>query len=166
MAGSQRDLYSSPITPRYLCVIELTFAVSLLYAMRRYQLFKYRAPLETITMNKKSKAIKRLNKQVKKLNKRIDKMGKRLEGLQDAPEEPMAEPIAEEALTEAEPEVAAPAAANYTAEEVELAHELTDEAEAVLDILEKEDEIGEKKAASGSKSGKKKKKKLKKKSKK
>lgn len=101
-------------------------------------------------MSKKTKAIKRLNDRVKKLNKRINKLDKQLEGLQSEPEL----------------EVAAEPVTSFSVEEVEAAHEITDEAEAVLDILEKEDELSERKVSSGSKPGKKNKKKLRKKSKK
>ena len=116
-------------------------------------------------MNKKSKTIKRLNKRLKKLNKRINKMDKQIEGLKDAPEGAIAEPVAEELQAESELEIAAEPASSFSAEEVEVASEITDEAEAVLDILEKGSERRRKKASSGSKSGKKGKK-LKKKSKK
>ena len=88
-------------------------------------------------MNKKSKKIKRLNKQLKKLNKRINKMDKQIEGLQDAPERTIAEPMAEELPAEPELEIAAQPASSFSAEEVEVASEITDEAEAVLDILER-----------------------------
>lgn len=89
-------------------------------------------------MNKKSKTIKRLSKQIKKLNKRINKLGKRVEGLQDVSEDPMAEELQPESGLE----IADQPAPSFSAEEVEVARELTDEAEAVLDILEKEEETG------------------------
>ncbi len=66
---------------------------------------------------KQSKAIKRLEKQVKKLSASIDEMSREIRNLRDAG--------------------GARAGSRFTEEEVEIADEITDEAEEVADILDR-----------------------------
>lgn len=67
---------------------------------------------------KKSKVINQLKKKVKKLEARVDELTEELDGLREGTKTTSAASI-------------------FSAEELETAQEVTDEAEEVLDILEK-----------------------------
>jgi len=69
----------------------------------------------------KRKAIKRLKKQIKKLNARFDKLSEEIKELKDASET-----------------FAVRAVSKFSEEEVEIADEITDEAEEVADLLDKD----------------------------
>lgn len=70
---------------------------------------------------KRRKAIKRLRKQVKNLDTRFDELSEQLKGLKDTLET-----------------FAAQSGSKFSEEQVAMADELTDEAEEVADILDKE----------------------------
>ena len=70
---------------------------------------------------KRRKAIKRLRKQVKNLDTRFDELSEELKGLKDTLET-----------------FAAQSRSKFSEEQVAMADELTDEAEEVADILDKE----------------------------
>lgn len=85
--------------------------------------------------SKKNKAIKRLKKQIKKLNARIDKLSEEIGGLKDASETPATGQMATESQEDSAQ--AAWSGSKFSEEEVEIADEITDEAEEVADILDK-----------------------------
>lgn len=74
---------------------------------------------------KKSKTIKRLKRQVKKLDARIDELKADIKLLKKA------------SVSSDESEQLFHSDSKFTQEEVELAEEMTDDAEAVLDLLDK-----------------------------
>ena len=74
---------------------------------------------------KKSKKIKRLKKKIKKLNARIDELKADIKLLKNAAES------SDDSVS------AVLSGSKFTQEEVELAEEMTDDAEEVLDILDK-----------------------------
>ncbi len=86
---------------------------------------------------KKSKAIKQIQKQVKKLNARINDLSKQIKGLQGSADTTVTDKIAAELQVEsaqgARPEP------RFSENEVEVAEEMTEDAEEVEDIMEKTD---------------------------
>ena len=84
---------------------------------------------------KMSKAIRQLKKQVKKLNARIDDLSREINGLQDTADITVTDQIAAE-LQEESAQGALPNP-RFSENEVELAEEMTEDAEEVEDILEK-----------------------------
>lgn len=86
-------------------------------------------------MTTKSKAIKQLKKQIKKLNKRVDELSEEIDGLKDASKTLATQHMAMDSEEDAAPPVWS--GRKFSEEEVEMAEELTDEAEEVLDILDK-----------------------------
>ncbi len=85
--------------------------------------------------SKKSKAIKRLKKQIKKLNARIDKLSKEVKAVNDASEIDNTQNMAKESQKGDAQTVWL--GSKFSEEEVEMANEITDEAEEVADILDK-----------------------------
>jgi TolA-binding protein len=86
---------------------------------------------------KKSKAIKQIRKQVKKLNARIDDMSREIKSLQDTADTTVTDQLAAE-LQEESAQGAWPNP-RFSEDEVEMAEEMTEDAEEVEDILEKTD---------------------------
>lgn len=84
---------------------------------------------------KKGTAIKRLKKQIKKLNARLDELSEEIKGLKEASETFAARQVATE--SQEDPAQAAWSGSKFSEEEVEMADEMTDEAEEVADILDK-----------------------------
>lgn len=84
---------------------------------------------------KKSKEIKQIKKQLKKLNARMDDMSRELKGLQNSAVTRVTEPITagvqEESGQGTWPDQ------KFSANEVEIAGEMAEDAEEVGDILEK-----------------------------
>lgn len=86
---------------------------------------------------KKSKAIKQIQKQVKKLNARINDLKKEIKDLQDIVDTAVTEQSA--AKLQGESARGAWPDPRFSEAEVELAEEMTEDAEEVEDILEKTD---------------------------
>ena len=86
-------------------------------------------------MTTKSKVIKRLKKQIKKLNARCAELSEEIKGLKDASETFAAQQLATE--SKGNSAQAARAGSKFSEEEVEMADEITDEAEEVVDLLDK-----------------------------
>ena len=74
-----------------------------------------------------SKAVKKLEKQIKKLNARIDKLEKKLKKTLGAGE----------TVTIEEVDMEIPTSSSFSEAEVELADEITEEAEELEDMMEK-----------------------------
>jgi len=83
---------------------------------------------------KESKAIKQLKKQVKKLNARIDEMSREIKGLHDTVDTTASKQMAAESQEEFVQ------GSRFSQDEVEIADELTEDAEEVADIREKNKE--------------------------
>jgi len=81
-----------------------------------------------------SKAVKKLNKQIKKLNARMDKLEKKLKKTLGAGDTVIVEEV----------DMEIPTSSSFTEAEVEMADEMTEEAEELDDMLEKMKDIKKK----------------------